>query len=149
MKKTTTKLNRKSKSKKKPKEEDEVPAGARISIQNIANSAGKAMADSIATEFIERNQGYDFSDNINHPKHYNAGNIESIEFIHDQGQSEGFCKGNALKYISRAGRKAGSSEIEDLKKAVWYLQYYIETLEAKKEGRKPCRPNDLNKKVKS
>ena len=63
---------------------------------------------------------------INHPSHYNFGNIETIEIINDQGWIEGFCLGNAIKYITRAGKKDPSTKIEDLEKAIWYLSYYIE-----------------------
>ena len=70
------------------------------------------------------------SDSINHPAHYNTGKIEVIDFIEDQ--QLGFHLGNAVKYICRAGRKNSDatsvelSEISDLKKAVWYIQRYIE-----------------------
>lgn len=81
---------------------------------------------------------------VNHPKHYNTGRIEVIEFIEDQGFGEGFCKGNAIKYIARAGKKDSAREIEDLEKAVWYVRRMIEYRRAKLEGRDPVRPNDMN-----
>ena len=59
------------------------------------------------------------SDAVNHPSHYNDGRYEVIEFIEDYGV--GFHVGNAIKYISRAGKKDPSKEIQDLDKAVWYL----------------------------
>lgn len=66
-------------------------------------------------------------DPVNRPSHYTAGRkFETIEVIEDW--ELGFCLGNAVKYISRAGRKTNS--IEDLKKAVWYLQRQIEAEEA-------------------
>ena len=83
---------------------------------------------------------------VNHPSHYNAGKIEVIEFIEDQGFGNSFCLGNAIKYISRAGKKDQSTELEDLKKARWYLSRVIEVLEAKQAGREVIRPNDMNKK---
>ena len=64
-------------------------------------------------------------DPINHPKHYTASAIESIEVIEAWGL--GFCLGNVVKYICRAGLKG--SKIEDLKKAQWYLNREIERLE--------------------
>lgn len=73
--------------------------------------------------------GVSNEERINSPAHYNAGRIEPIEVIEDLGMERGFCLGNALKYISRAGKKPGSSEVEDLKKSVWYLQRYIRRLE--------------------
>jgi hypothetical protein len=63
------------------------------------------------------------SDNVNHPSHYNDGNIEVIDFIEDKNL--GFCLGNAVKYISRAGKKDKSKEAEDIKKAIWYLNRYL------------------------
>lgn len=59
-------------------------------------------------------------DNINHPQHYVSQSIV-IEPI-DLYEKLPFCLGNALKYVFRAGRKEGSSELEDLKKAYWYLE---------------------------
>lgn len=62
-------------------------------------------------------------DNINHPKHYNSGKIEAIEAIEDWNL--GFHLGNVVKYISRAGKKDPNKRLEDLKKALWYLQREI------------------------
>lgn len=56
---------------------------------------------------------------VNHPAHYNSGGIEVIDVIEDWGL--GFCLGNALKYICRAGRKT-NDPTEDLKKAQWYIR---------------------------
>ena len=58
---------------------------------------------------------------VNHPTHYNKGKIEVIDFIEDQGLS--FHLGNVIKYIARAGAKG--DKLEDLKKAQWYLDRYI------------------------
>jgi hypothetical protein len=41
----------------------------------------------------------------------------------------GFSLGNTIKYISRAGKKHKDKELQDLKKAAWYLQHHIEKLE--------------------
>lgn len=60
------------------------------------------------------------NEDINHPKHY-AGYPASIECI-DITRHLNFQLGNAVKYIWRAGKKGGlGKEIEDLKKAEWYL----------------------------
>ncbi len=67
------------------------------------------------------------ADNVNHPNHYNVGKIEVIDVIEDWNLS--FHLGNAVKYIARAGHKDKDKTIEDLKKAVWYLNRHIETLE--------------------
>lgn len=84
------------------------------------------------------------SDPVSHPSHYNSGNIEVIEAIEDWMLN--YHLGNAVKYIARAGRKDPKKEIEDLKKAVWYLERKIENLEAARDGRQPIRPNDMRSK---
>lgn len=77
------------------------------------------------------------NDAIN-PAHYKSTKIEPIEVIEDWGL--GFCLGNAIKYIARAGKKLEQGmtpidkEIEDLEKAAWYLNRHIETV-------KGCRDN--------
>ena len=82
------------------------------------------------------------SDVVNHPKHYNQGKIEVIEFIEDKDLN--FHRGNAIKYISRAGLKGGpDKEIEDLRKARWYIHREIERLVAAKEGKEAVKPNDM------
>lgn len=65
-------------------------------------------------------------DSVNRPSHYTEGRkYEPIDVIEDWELD--FCLGNALKYISRAGRK--EDEIEDLKKAQWYIKRKIKQLE--------------------
>jgi len=61
---------------------------------------------------------------VNHPDHYNSGKYEVMDVIDDAGFTEGFCLGNALKYILRAKHK--ENYIEDIKKAQWYLEYIIQ-----------------------
>ena len=65
-------------------------------------------------------------DNVNHPAHYTDGKIEVIDFIEDK--TLGYHLGNAVKYISRAGKKDPEKTAEDLRKTVWYLNRYIEKL---------------------
>ena len=68
------------------------------------------------------------SDAINHPSHYADGRkYEPINVINDWELN--FDLGNVVKYISRAGRKADNSIIQDLKKARFYLDAEIERLE--------------------
>lgn len=60
---------------------------------------------------------------VTKPKHYTEGRIyEPIDVIKDWDL--GFCLGNALKYISRAGRK--DSKKQDLEKALFYIQKELE-----------------------
>lgn len=77
------------------------------------------------------------SETVNHPKHYNQGKIEVIEFIEDK--ELGFHLGNAVKYICRAGRKDPTKYVEDLEKAIWYLRRRIEL-----KAETPRRPNDMS-----
>ena len=84
------------------------------------------------------------NDAVFKPVHYNSGKIEVIEAIEDWNLN--FHKGNCVKYVARAGKKDPNKEIEDLKKAIWYLNREIERLEAAKEGREPIRPNDMGSK---
>lgn len=67
------------------------------------------------------------ADNVNHPSHYTDGNIEVIDYIEDKKLN--YHLGNVVKYVSRAGKKDSNKTIEDLKKARWYLDRYIEKLE--------------------
>ena len=68
-------------------------------------------------------------DPVQHPAHYTTGKIECIDYIEDK--ELGFHLGNAVKYITRAGKKDPAKTVEDLEKAVWYIQRKIELL---KEG---------------
>ena len=54
-------------------------------------------------------------------------NCSVIDFIEDKCLN--FHRGNAVKYIARAGKKNPEKEIEDLKKAAWYINREIERLE--------------------
>ena len=67
-------------------------------------------------------------ESINHPDHYGGDNTyEAIKVI--EAWNLDFSLGNTIKYISRAGKKDKAKEIEDLKKALWYLDRKIKTLE--------------------
>ena len=61
------------------------------------------------------------ADPINRPPHYTHGDIEPIDVIEAWGL--GFCLGNVVKYIARAGHKG--DRLEDLKKARWYWEREI------------------------
>lgn len=66
---------------------------------------------------------------VNHPQHYGGEDnvYEAIKVI--EAWDLGFHLGNTVKYISRAGKKGTDKELQDLKKALWYLQRKIENLE--------------------
>lgn len=65
---------------------------------------------------------------VDHPAHYGGADnpYEAIKVI--QAWGLGFCLGNTVKYIARVGKK--DAALEDLKKARWYLDHEIKTLEA-------------------
>lgn len=86
------------------------------------------------------------SQSVTHPKHYNKGKIEVIEFIEDQGLN--YHCGQVIKYICRAGVKSTGNIVEDLSKARWYLERQIELIQAKYDDRSPVRPNDMNPRTK-
>ena len=71
-------------------------------------------------------------DPVNRPEHYTSGKYECIDVMEDNFGTdavENFCMCNAFKYIFRAQRKNG---VEDLKKAIWYLNKIIEIEERDK-----------------
>ena len=66
---------------------------------------------------------------VNHPTHYGGedNTYEAIKVI--ESWNLGFCLGNTVKYISRAGKKDSGKTLEDLRKAAWYLDREIKKLE--------------------
>lgn len=77
--------------------------------------------------------GNTYEDRVQHPNHY-CSHPSGIECI-DITEHYDFCIGNAIKYLWRAGLKCEEGydntekEIEDLKKAVWYINRKIKHLE--------------------
>lgn len=71
-------------------------------------------------------------DLVNHPPHYKKGGIECIDYLVAKLSGEelkGYLKGNIIKYLSRAADKAdGTKELEDYKKAQWYMNRLVEEL---------------------
>lgn len=72
-------------------------------------------------------------DVVNNPQHYGGvDNVyETIKVIEAWGLDKSFCLANTIKYISRAKKKDPTKEIEDLKKARYYLDREIKKLEGK------------------
>jgi hypothetical protein len=64
------------------------------------------------------------SHSVDHPRHYNQ--VSGIECI-DVAEKFGFCLGNSIKYIWRSEHKG--NRIEDLKKAIWYIEREISNIE--------------------
>lgn len=95
-------------------------------------------------------------DNVNHPPHYtwlkDKCGIEVIDITRHMD----FCLGNAIKYILRAGHKQDASltdnqkEIEDLKKAIWYINDRIKQLGGEihfKDGHRETYNNRYDKEL--
>lgn len=78
------------------------------------------------------------TDNVNHPKHYtlHPSGVECIQVT----EAYNFCVGNAIKYLWRQGLKQDADkdpvtkQIEDCKKAIWYIQRHIANLEKEKQN---------------
>lgn len=68
-------------------------------------------------------------DVINSPSHYTKGKFEVIDII--EGSGVGYRLGNVLKYVLRCDHKHDDNGVQDLKKALWYLNREIEAREAK------------------
>ncbi|MGQ5602970.1 DUF3310 domain-containing protein [Streptomyces sp. EKS3.2] len=68
------------------------------------------------------------TDSVNHPSHYTwlPNGLEVIDLTEHMN----FNRGNAVKYVARAGRKSKATELEDLKKARWYIDREISRMEA-------------------
>lgn len=88
----------------------------------------KAMTDNEFLDLIEHDKPAN-TDAINHPAYYTDGKIEVSDFIADKNLN--FFRGNVVKYVARAGKKDSSKEVEDLKKAQWYIGREIERVEGK------------------
>ena len=76
-------------------------------------------------------QRHEAPSDVNHPAHYGGEDnpFEPIKIIEALGWGEGFNRGNALKYLMRAGKKDPAKEAEDLGKAAWYLRREAERLD--------------------
>jgi len=88
----------------------------------------------MTTEELFKNKTNQNYDPVEKPAHYADTKIEVIDYIEDKNL--GFCLGNAIKYISRAGRKQDYANqnqkektIQDLQKAIWYLNRRIKELQ--------------------
>lgn len=66
------------------------------------------------------------TDLINHPKHYNS-HPSGVECV-DIAECFNFNVGNAVKYLWRAGLKEAADELDDLRKAKWYIEREIQRI---------------------
>lgn len=64
------------------------------------------------------------NDPVHHPKHYTFGTIEVIDAI--EAWKLGFNDGNVVKYVARARHKG--DEVQDIAKALWYLNRHLKNL---------------------
>lgn len=91
---------------------------------------GVDLSDAFQTEPTEGDyehyQGAE-EDVVNHPSHYKSGGLEAIDVLEQFGLVRDGRLFNVGKYILRAGKK--DDELQDLKKAQWYLNRLIESLE--------------------
>ena len=90
-----------------------VPKKKEVAVEPVAQTIEKPEVKVVE---VPKNE-----DVINNPSHYTRGKIEVIDFIEDQQLP--YHLGNVIKYIARAGYKG--DKLEDLKKARWYLDRYI------------------------
>jgi hypothetical protein len=73
---------------------------------------------------------------INHPERYKLNKFECIDIMVDvfgKNAVKSFCKLNAFKYIWRSEKKG---HIADIKKAIWYLNKYVEIVESEESENK-------------
>ena len=72
---------------------------------------------------------------MDNPSHYTRGSIEVWDLIRDQGLN--YFRGNAIKYICRAGFKSPHTTIEDLKQAIHYLENELQHTLSEDEPERP------------
>lgn len=99
-------------------DEDEFPCDKSLNFIRRLNKF-EPIEEDITADTVQREE-------INHPDRYAGGKFECIDVMQDVFGADAvknFCILNAFKYIWRAEKKNG---IEDIKKAVWYLNKYIE-----------------------
>lgn len=82
-----------------------------------------------AVHNIHEHRAADREEKVNHPLHYGGESnpYEAIKVI--EAWALGFCLGNAVKYICRAGKKTDAKTLDDLRKARWYLDREIKSYE--------------------
>lgn len=69
------------------------------------------------------------ADMVDNPEHYTFGGIETVDYLRAKLSKEefvGWCRGNALKYLSRAGHK--DEELQEYRKAAKYIEWIIDAM---------------------
>lgn len=74
------------------------------------------------------------AETVNHPQHYGGDTTYEVIKVLEAWDVMGFCLGNCIKYIARAGKKSADSTLDDLRKARWYLDREITNREKEIEG---------------
>lgn len=114
---------------------NESPSGTVGSLHNFAFETTEIDQCYLATEYkAVKDFNNDLkeilmSDNVNSPKHYQGVKFQVIDAIEEFDLN--FNLGNCLKYIARAGKKNPDKHLEDLSKALWYLNREIDNLKSK------------------
>lgn len=104
-------------------------------VGNALNGSGKHETTELGPDSLPAHMGVDrdkpvrMDDNPMTPDYYKAEGVETIDYLHaflTEDEFNGFCKGNIIKYVSRANRKNG---VEDIRKARDYIRYLITSME--------------------
>lgn len=103
------------------KTEDRQKIDSKETVDRQKEDSKKETVQVPTAEHMAKMYGNIEHDAVNHPSYYTRGKIEVIDFIEDQQLP--YHLGNVIKYIARAGYKG--DKLEDLKKARWYLDRYI------------------------
>ena len=101
-----------------------VPAGCFTAICNCKELMEKDRVDMIAA--ASSSKPAKVPNPVSHPSHYTShpSGVECIQITRHYN----FNIGNAIKYLWRNGLKDEDAQIQDLEKAIWYIQDYIKTL---------------------
>ena len=107
-----------------------VPPPAKLSrAKGAAERAANAAKEAVERAYKENTPVA--ADPVNSPDHYTVGGIETIDFIEAKLSPEefaGYCRGNMLKYIARAGHKDDAGQ--DMRKALWYGERWLRARDA-------------------
>lgn len=110
------------------------PCKKGFSVAGVMDATDKqGLDDSLSTPLTDSNRKHRVTevplpDMVDHPPHYGGRDdhyevIKVLEAWMTPEEVAGFCLGNTIKYVGRAGKKG--DRMEDLKKARWYLDRYI------------------------
>lgn len=88
----------------------------------------KKVIDDVTEKFSKTFQDLAEKRNVDHPKHYGGDTTYEVIKVLEAWELD-FHLGNVVKYVARAGKKNKDTELQDLKKAKWYLERKIEKLQ--------------------